>query len=74
MSLRPEGCPCFYQEARNELTQGDPVGGNGIFKVIAYSGWGIALALLAFLVRIEFGYDRDWVEAAGRSEQLLQLS
>ncbi len=50
------------------------MGGNGIFKVIAYSGWGIALALLAFLVRIEFGYDRDWVEAAGCSEQLLQLS
>lgn len=50
------------------------MGRNSIFKIIAYSGRGIALALLVFLVRIEFGDDREWGEAAGRSEQLLQLS
>jgi hypothetical protein len=50
------------------------VGRNSIFKIIAHSEWGIALALLPFLVRIELGYDRDWGEAAGRAEQFLQLS
>jgi hypothetical protein len=43
------------------------VGRNGIFKIIAHSEWGIALALPACLVRIDFGYDRDWGEAAGRA-------
>jgi hypothetical protein len=73
MSLRPEGCPGFYQKARNELTRGDPVSRNGIFKIIAHSEWGIALALLASLVRIEFGYDRDWGRPQG-ALKLLQLS
>jgi hypothetical protein len=49
------------------------VGRNGIFRIIAHSEWAIALALLAFLVRIEFGYDRDWGEAAGRAEAFAAL-
>jgi hypothetical protein len=45
-----------------------------ISKIIGYSGWGVAFVLLALLVRVEFEDDRDWGEAAGRAEQLVQLS